>query len=64
MGKITGFLEIKRAKPGRRPVDERLKDWSEFEGSLEGKAISDQGARGWIAASRSVIGCRSATHPD
>jgi glutamate synthase (NADPH/NADH) small chain len=45
MGKITGFIEIKRAKPGRRSVDERLKDWSEFEGTLEGKAIADQGAR-------------------
>src|SRR5688500_2573251 len=45
MGKITGFIEIKRAKPGRRPVDQRLKDWSEFEGSLDGKGIADQGAR-------------------
>jgi hypothetical protein len=34
MGKITGFLEIDRALPGRRPVLERLKDWREFEGKL------------------------------
>ncbi len=29
MGKVTGFLEIKRKKPPARPVDERLRDWQE-----------------------------------
>ncbi|PYN97620.1 MAG: glutamate synthase [Candidatus Rokuibacteriota bacterium] len=29
MGKITGFLEIKRKKWPTRPVSERLKDWKE-----------------------------------
>ncbi len=29
MGKVTGFLEIKRKKPPVRPVEERLRDWKE-----------------------------------
>ena len=29
MGKVTGFLEIKRKKWPTRPVDERLRDWKE-----------------------------------
>ncbi len=29
MGKVTGFLEIKRKKRPTRPVDERLRDWKE-----------------------------------
>jgi glutamate synthase (NADPH/NADH) small chain len=29
VGKITGFLEIKRKKAPSRPVDERLRDWRE-----------------------------------
>ena len=45
MGKITGFLEFKRRKPERRPIDERVKDWQEFEGVLDGDAIREQGAR-------------------
>lgn len=45
MGKITGFLEISRKKPGRRPVDERVKDWKEFEGSLSEEDLEGQGAR-------------------
>ena len=45
MGKITGFLEFHRQKPERRPVKLRLKDWREFEGALDGKTISEQGAR-------------------
>ena len=30
MGKVTGFLEIKRKKPPARPVAERLLDWREY----------------------------------
>ena len=29
MGKVTGFLEIKRKKHPTRPVAERVKDWHE-----------------------------------
>ena len=29
MGKPTGFLEITRQKQPARPIDERLRDWSE-----------------------------------
>jgi len=29
MGKVTGFLEIKREMASRRPVEERLNDWSQ-----------------------------------
>ncbi|MCH8346014.1 MAG: glutamate synthase subunit beta [Chloroflexi bacterium] len=29
MGKPTGFLEFERQMPGRRPVDERVRDWLE-----------------------------------
>jgi glutamate synthase (NADPH/NADH) small chain len=45
MGKITGFLEFHREKPPRRPVRERLKDWSEFEGTLDPEKIREQGGR-------------------
>ena len=45
MGKITGFLELQRKKPGRRPVDERVQDYKEFEGTLDDAEIRDQGAR-------------------
>jgi glutamate synthase (NADPH/NADH) small chain len=45
MGKITGFLEIQRALPPRRPVAERLKDWRELEGKFDEPALQAQGAR-------------------
>jgi glutamate synthase (NADPH/NADH) small chain len=45
MGKITGFLEISRELPPRRPVGERLKDWRELEGKLPEAALQSQGAR-------------------
>ena len=45
MAKITGFLEFHREKPPRRPVRDRLKDWHEFEGALEGGKIRDQAGR-------------------
>ena len=45
MGKVTGFLEIEREIPARRPVTERLKDWRELEGKLPEDKLKDQGAR-------------------
>jgi glutamate synthase (NADPH) small chain len=45
MGKITGFLEIPRELPPRRPVEERLKDWRELEGKLSEDKLRQQGAR-------------------
>ena len=45
MGKITGFLEIDRALPPRRPITERLKDWRELEGKFDDAALQAQGAR-------------------
>jgi glutamate synthase (NADPH) small chain len=45
MGKITGFLEIARELPARRPVSERLKDWQELEGKLPEDKLQLQGAR-------------------
>jgi glutamate synthase (NADPH/NADH) small chain len=45
MGKITGFLEIERELPPRRPVEERLKDWRELEGKHPDEKLQAQGAR-------------------
>jgi glutamate synthase (NADPH) small chain len=45
MGKITGFMEIAREMPARRPVDERLKDWRELEGKHPEEKLRAQGAR-------------------
>ncbi len=45
MGKITGFMEIGRETPERRPVSERLKDWREFDLKLPEEKLRAQGAR-------------------
>jgi glutamate synthase (NADPH) small chain len=45
MGKPTGFLELDRAEPPRRPVEERLRDYREVEHHLPVVAIREQGAR-------------------
>jgi len=45
MGKITGFMEIKREIPSRRPVGERLKDWREFDLKMPEDKLRAQGAR-------------------
>ncbi len=45
MGKPTGFLEIERALPEKRPVKERLRDYREIERHLPVVAIREQGAR-------------------
>ncbi|HYC56539.1 MAG TPA: glutamate synthase subunit beta [Candidatus Binatia bacterium] len=45
MGKITGFMEYRREVPKRRPVQERLRDWKEFEGKPSEDTVKTQGAR-------------------
>jgi glutamate synthase (NADPH/NADH) small chain len=45
MGKPTGFIEIKRAKPLARPVDDRVKDWHEVYLAEPDAKMRDQGAR-------------------
>ena len=45
MGKPTGFLEHERTLPERRPVDERVKDFREFERHLPVIEAREQGAR-------------------
>ena len=45
MGKITGFMEINRETPSRRPVGERLKDWREFDLKMPEDKLRAQGAR-------------------
>ncbi len=45
MGRPTAFLEIDRALPERRPVDERLRDFAEIESPLTVLQARDQGAR-------------------
>ena len=45
MGKITGFLEVAREAPQRRPVKERLKDWREFDLKMPEDKLRAQGAR-------------------
>ena len=45
MGKVTGFLEIEREQPTRRPVEERIKDWFEIYQPFPEEKQRDQGAR-------------------
>src|ERR1700752_723650 len=45
MGKITGFMEIKRETPARRPVTERLQDWREYDLKMPEDKLRAQGAR-------------------
>jgi glutamate synthase (NADPH/NADH) small chain len=45
MGKPTGFLEIERHLPEKRPVKERLSDYREIERHLPVVSIREQGAR-------------------
>ena len=45
MGKVTGFIEIKRAKPRARPVHERILDWNEVYLREPESHVRDQGAR-------------------
>ena len=63
VGKVTGFLEIKRKKPPARPVAERLRDWREVLPALPGRRPRRSRLRGaWTAAFRSATrAARSAT---
>ncbi|HKQ30014.1 MAG TPA: glutamate synthase subunit beta [Burkholderiales bacterium] len=45
MGKITGFVEFKRAKQPYRPVAERLKDWKQVMRPYADDELKKQGAR-------------------
>jgi glutamate synthase (NADPH) small chain len=45
MGKPTGFIEIKRAKPQARPIPERIRDWREVYLPEPEAKMRDQGAR-------------------
>jgi glutamate synthase (NADPH) small chain len=45
VGKITGFLEIKRKGPPRRPVEERIHDWKEVYLPFPEEEMKTQGAR-------------------
>ena len=45
MGKVTGFLEIKRKKPPSRPVAERLRDWREYYLPYPVEDLTKQAAR-------------------
>ncbi len=45
MGKPTGFLEITRETPSRRPVEERVNDWFEVYEPFPDDRVRAQGAR-------------------
>jgi glutamate synthase (NADPH/NADH) small chain len=45
MGKITGFMEFQRELPMRRPVAERVNDWSEIYYDFSEEKVRTQGAR-------------------
>ena len=45
MGKVTGFIEISRETPSRRPVEERVNDWLEIYQPFAEEKVRSQGAR-------------------
>ncbi|MDH5654348.1 MAG: glutamate synthase subunit beta [Spirochaetia bacterium] len=45
MGKITGFMEFKRAYISKAPVEERVRHYKEFEKSFDEETAKVQGAR-------------------
>jgi glutamate synthase (NADPH/NADH) small chain len=45
VGKPTGFIELGRAKPVARPVEERLKDWREIYLPVLEHAVTSQASR-------------------
>jgi len=45
VGKVTGFLEIKRKGPPRRPAEERIRDWKEVYLPFPEAEMQKQGAR-------------------
>jgi glutamate synthase (NADPH/NADH) small chain len=45
MGKVTGFLEHRRAATPMRPVEERLRDWHEVQGNFDAEQARAQAGR-------------------
>jgi glutamate synthase (NADPH/NADH) small chain len=45
LGKITGFLELERVDPDKRPAAERVRDYREFELPIVKETLQGQGAR-------------------
>ena len=45
MGKVTGFLEITREVPTRRPVEQRVNDWNEVYQEFPVEKLQAQGSR-------------------
>src|SRR5678810_950769 len=45
MGKVTGVVEVQRERAARRPVEERLQDWSQVYKDPDDKLVQSQGAR-------------------
>ncbi|MBN1397805.1 MAG: glutamate synthase subunit beta [Bacteroidetes bacterium] len=45
MGKPSGFLEIKRETPARRPVEVRINDWKDVYENYSDQSVGNQGAR-------------------
>lgn len=45
MGDPTGFLQLQRVDPRRRPVQLRIRDWGEMYEPMAAKALQQQGAR-------------------
>jgi glutamate synthase (NADPH/NADH) small chain len=45
MGKLTGFIEIRRKDPRYRPVEERLKDYNEIPHPMTEGEVREQAAR-------------------
>jgi glutamate synthase (NADPH/NADH) small chain len=45
MGELGGFLKLERVNPRKRPVEERVRDFSEFQLPLADESLRDQGAR-------------------
>ena len=45
MGKVSGFMEIRRAKPAKRPIEVRIHDWKEVYLVESEQTMQQQGAR-------------------
>ena len=45
MGKITGFIEFEREVKKKLPIDERIKNYCEFDIPLSETHLKQQGAR-------------------
>jgi glutamate synthase (NADPH/NADH) small chain len=45
VGKVTGFIEISRETPSRRPVEDRVNDWLEIYQPFPEEKVRAQGAR-------------------